>query len=341
MAAESKQIRDEWLETDLGKLSTWERRHAADLRAFEDNPDDPGEVWYGDDAHEQQLEFLFDLVERSAGEGWEGAALDPKTSHLCDLGCGNALFAVDAVKHGWVHCVAMDYSTESMLLSTAVVRHAAEEMAEGGGSDGSGSGSDSEAGAGGGGGAGAGGAGAGGGGGGGGAGGATDSAGDAAGDAAGAGEDRAPFKEQLWKPVAGGGPFSHLHLMQTDIYASPLTPGRFHVIAEKGLLDASQLNPDALPVRAYADAMVRLLVPGGLFIITSGNWTVDELVADLGPRLQYVDHVAYPEMLFGGRAGATKATVAFRAVKSDDSDDGGDGSDGSDGGCSSDGGDGA
>ena len=51
--AEAKQVRDEWLETDLGKLETWDRRHRVDLQAFEDNPDDPGEVWYGEEAHEK------------------------------------------------------------------------------------------------------------------------------------------------------------------------------------------------------------------------------------------------------------------------------------------------
>ena len=125
--AEAKQVRDEWLETDLGKLETWDRRHRVDLQAFEDNPDDPGEVWYGEEAHEKTLEFILDLVERSQAEDWPGARLDRKTSRLGDFGCGNALMTVDVVKQGWVHCVGLDYSSEGIDLAAAVLRQAAAD----------------------------------------------------------------------------------------------------------------------------------------------------------------------------------------------------------------------
>ena len=326
--AEAKQVRDEWLETDLGKLETWDRRHRVDLQAFEDNPDDPGEVWYGEEAHEKTLEFILDLVERSQAEDWPGARLDRKTSRLGDFGCGNALMTVDVVKQGWVHCVGLDYSSEGIDLAAAVLRQAAADLdGSGGGSDDGedasaaaskagtmcrSSGCSSGAGQGDGG-----------------AGGAGSGAGGAAGTGGGGGEaatgagnaepdcsKKLGAKDGLWYPVPGSGSFGQVQLIQADLHAKPLPAGYFSLIVEKGLLDAMMLNPEALPISAYVDAIVRMLVPGGLFVITSGNWTVDELVAEFAPRLEYVDHVrTYRVISFGGREGSTSATVAFRAIK--------------------------
>ena len=101
---------------------------------------------------------------------------------------------------------------------------------------------------------------------------------------------------------------------------------RWDVIADKGTLDAIGLMEGAQEARAaYKQAVLRLLRPKGLLVITSCNSTKDELVAELtgpkacppGARLEYVDHVrTHPVFKFGGTEGTRVCTVAFRKVNS-------------------------
>lgn len=101
------------------------------------------------------------------------------------------------------------------------------------------------------------------------------------------------------------------------------------VVLDKGTFDAISLSEetDAQGKRiceGYKGRVLRLLGQGGLFLITSCNWTEEELrgwfvggegegVAELG-ALEEVGRVKYRTFSFGGVKGQTISTLCFRKV---------------------------
>ncbi|CAL5366451.1 unnamed protein product [Camellia sinensis] len=113
---------------------------------------------------------------------------------------------------------------------------------------------------------------------------------------------------------------------------------KYQLVMDKGTLDAIGLHPDG-PIKRimYWDSVSKLVVPGGILVLTSCNSTKDELVQEaenfnqrrvgasqetgtLGdqeagrhpPPFRYLDHVrSYPTFMFGGSAGSRVTTVAF------------------------------
>jgi len=65
---------------------------------------------------------------------------------------------------------------------------------------------------------------------------------------------------------------------QDDLFESKFADASFDVVTDKGTLDAICLNSAMLDApRHYAVAVSRVLAPAGKLIITSCNWTEDEL----------------------------------------------------------------
>jgi EEF1A lysine methyltransferase 2 len=109
------------------------------------------------------------------------------------------------------------------------------------------------------------------------------------------------------------------------------------VLYDKGTYDAISLSPEdaagkraqyrsmvhevCLPINALADAneltvLAQMLLTGGLFIITSCNWTEAELVSFFADDavLCVRDRIEYPVFRFGGRSGQQVSTVIFGRV---------------------------
>ena len=90
----------------------------------------------------------------------------------------------------------------------------------------------------------------------------------------------------------------------------------------QGTFDAISLAPtddgnEPLSAR-FAPIIARLLAPDGLLVITSCNFTIDELKAKLATPtsgLEYHAHVPRPTFSFGGHKGSTLATVSFRRAR--------------------------
>ncbi|KAL6225741.1 hypothetical protein ACLB2K_004590 [Fragaria x ananassa] len=123
----------------------------------------------------------------------------------------------------------------------------------------------------------------------------------------------------------------NINFLVDDILETKLER-QFQLVVDKGTLDAVGLHPDgAIKRLVYWDSVSRLMVPGGILVITSCNNTKDELVQevenfnqrtdvtqdqegckDTAPLLQYLSHVrTYPTFMFGGSVGSQVATVAF------------------------------
>ncbi|KAL4399567.1 Protein-lysine N-methyltransferase Efm4 [Malassezia pachydermatis] len=95
------------------------------------------------------------------------------------------------------------------------------------------------------------------------------------------------------------------------------------IVCDKGTIAlSSQPIHDKLPVDLYVEAVQELTKSptgdhrGGLFFITSCNFTEQELTAKFGPAGFEVEHVVpTPSFTFGGQKGAVVTTIAFRHVQ--------------------------
>lgn len=98
---------------------------------------------------------------------------------------------------------------------------------------------------------------------------------------------------------------------------------KFQVVTDKGTLDAIALSgmskfseslDKELPLEHFYPYVIdNLLAKDGIFIITSCNFTQEELIKIIEStgNLKYYKHVNYPSIEFGGVKGSTICTVAF------------------------------
>lgn len=106
----------------------------------------------------------------------------------------------------------------------------------------------------------------------------------------------------------------------------PYEQGGFDIVLDKGTFDAISLADNAETARVcerYPDIARRLLRRGGFLVVTSCNWTEEELVRwftavgkdglDLD-RLVVWGRVEYPRFRFGGQEGQGVCTVCFQRV---------------------------
>jgi len=98
---------------------------------------------------------------------------------------------------------------------------------------------------------------------------------------------------------------------------------KFEVVTDKGTLDAialsgmtkfsESLEKEVSLVDYYPHIIDNLLAQNGLFLITSCNFTQEELIRIIEStgNLKYYKNVNYPSIEFGGIKGSTICTVAF------------------------------
>ncbi|KAF2226212.1 hypothetical protein BDZ85DRAFT_288365 [Elsinoe ampelina] len=97
----------------------------------------------------------------------------------------------------------------------------------------------------------------------------------------------------------------------------------FDVVLDKGTFDAISLaeGTDGQGRRAhegYRDRVLPLVKKGGFFVITSCNWTREEVLQWFGGgegELRLFREVKYPSFTFGGKKGQSVCTLAFRRGK--------------------------
>ncbi|KAJ2128228.1 Protein-lysine N-methyltransferase efm4 [Coemansia sp. RSA 921] len=69
---------------------------------------------------------------------------------------------------------------------------------------------------------------------------------------------------------------------------------------------------DQKAIDVYPESVARSLADDGVFLITSCNWTEDELVRRFKDHLELFDRVKHTTFAFGGAVGQTVVTVAFK-----------------------------
>ena len=141
--------------------------------------------------------------------------------------------------------------------------------------------------------------------------------------------DAAPSARAVAAAAAPTPASPHITLVRDDATETGLPPAAYGLVVDKGTLDAIALSPAGVgTATSYLRCASRLLAPGGAFVVTSANTTLDELTALVQgatgggggaqteqPKpspLLYADHVRdYPSFSFGGRVGTRVTTVAF------------------------------
>jgi len=91
----------------------------------------------------------------------------------------------------------------------------------------------------------------------------------------------------------------------------------FDVVLDKGTFDAICLSQDTDEhgrriCERYREKVEPLVKKGGRFLITSCNWTEEELKAWFGGGdFAFEDKVTYPSFTFGGQTGSSVVTLCF------------------------------
>jgi SAM-dependent methyltransferase len=119
-------------------------------------------------------------------------------------------------------------------------------------------------------------------------------------------------------------PCADISFHEWDILSQPpgawLGPHGFDVVLDKGTFDAICLSQeeDAHGRRiceGYRQRVEPLVKKGGRFLITSCNWTDEELKGWFGGgQLELEGKVKYPSFTFGGQTGSSVVTLCYRRV---------------------------
>jgi SAM-dependent methyltransferase len=94
----------------------------------------------------------------------------------------------------------------------------------------------------------------------------------------------------------------------------------FDVVLDKGTFDAICLSQEQDEhgrriCESYREKVEPLVKKGGRFLITSCNWTEEELKGWFGGgELQLEGKVKYPSFTFGGKTGSSVVTLCFKRV---------------------------
>jgi SAM-dependent methyltransferase len=119
-----------------------------------------------------------------------------------------------------------------------------------------------------------------------------------------------------------------IELKELDILAPELSVSQaFDVLLDKGTFDAISLSSEVdsdgkRRSERYRTQIKPFLKDGGLFVITSCNWTEEELrkwfetkTQNESTVFQFESRIRYPSFRFGGREGQTVVTLCFKNRK--------------------------
>lgn len=101
---------------------------------------------------------------------------------------------------------------------------------------------------------------------------------------------------------------------------SPPNENGWDIVLDKGTFDAISLSEETDSqgrriCEGYKEKVVPLIKVGGVLLITSCNWTEEELEKwFVGGELVKVKSIEYKSFSFGGRKGQTISSVCFRRV---------------------------
>lgn len=129
--------------------------------------------------------------------------------------------------------------------------------------------------------------------------------------------DRAPDEHREHRPIR----FEVFDILRGS--PEPWLEDGFDLALDKGTFDAVSLSSDHVDAQGrrgcevYAERVTRLVRKGGYLVVTSCNWTVEELRAwiEVPGMLEFGETIDFPVFEFGGVKGQTVSTVCFRRLE--------------------------
>nr|XP_056706032.1 EEF1A lysine methyltransferase 2 [Euleptes europaea] len=128
------------------------------------------------------------------------------------------------------------------------------------------------------------------------------------------GIDYSPSAIRLSKKIMEKEGLPQVKLRVEDILNPSNELSGFHVCIDKGTFDAISLNPNhaAEKRRQYVKSLHRILRPGGLFLITSCNWTREELLDEFEKGFILLEELPTSVFCFGGKTGNNVTVLVFQ-----------------------------
>ncbi|XP_069468143.1 EEF1A lysine methyltransferase 2 isoform X1 [Ambystoma mexicanum] len=88
----------------------------------------------------------------------------------------------------------------------------------------------------------------------------------------------------------------------------------FDLCVDKGTFDAISLDPECAAEKRqrYLASLRRVLKDNGHFLITSCNWTREELISQYTEGFDFMEELPTPKFSFGGRTGSSVTALVFK-----------------------------
>ncbi|KAM9952847.1 hypothetical protein ACTFIW_006191 [Dictyostelium discoideum] len=108
--------------------------------------------------------------------------------------------------------------------------------------------------------------------------------------------------------------FNHINYFVDDITDSKIEQYVYDAVLDKGTFDAIALSEDRDRMKQlYKQHVEHILKPDGIFVITSCNYTENELkLYYTSPQFEFIKNIQYPVFSFGGSKGTTQTTLIFK-----------------------------
>ncbi|AEO57932.1 hypothetical protein MYCTH_2304739 [Thermothelomyces thermophilus ATCC 42464] len=291
----------------LGTKEYWDSLYEKELSNHAENPRDEGTVWFDDsDAEAKMVAYLDEHAEADH-------ALDRAAAAVLDLGCGNGSLLFALREDGWRgRLLGVDYSERSVELARRVGVSRRRAARRGGGGDNLDIAVEEEA--------------------------RAEEEGkketgkeeeDKVNDEEEEDDDDDTEREvefKVWDVLNGS---------LADVRAAPPTATTaaqgseqgqgWDLVLDKGTFDAVSLSGERddkgrRVCEGYGERVLQLLRTGGIFLVTSCNWTEKELrdwfetktpPTATGERLRLAGRIQYPSFEFAGVRGQTISTLCF------------------------------
>ncbi|XP_013800408.2 EEF1A lysine methyltransferase 2 [Apteryx mantelli] len=131
------------------------------------------------------------------------------------------------------------------------------------------------------------------------------------------GIDYSPSAILLSEQVKEKEGMSNIKFQVEDFLAPSAELSGFQICIDKGTFDAISLNPEnAVGKRKqYVRSLCSVLKPEGFFLITSCNWTKEELLNEFREGFEVLEELPTPKFCFGGRIGNSVTALVFQRKK--------------------------
>jgi SAM-dependent methyltransferase len=127
------------------------------------------------------------------------------------------------------------------------------------------------------------------------------------------GVDYSEKSVELAQKIAVDQERGHINFKVCDLLANTSDLGRFNICHDKGTYDAIGLMHNAADKKQiYTENVANLLTDRGLFIITSCNFTEDELTKSFSEYFDKFEVIPSQTFQFGGKVGKTTTSMCFK-----------------------------